>query len=212
MLPAFAIEGAAIPVMTTSLKLPVQGVFAIVQRKVLFPTPNPVINELGLLGETIVPDPPISDHVPVPAVGVLAAIVALELMQTVWSGPAAAMDGKALVVIVTFAVDDVQGKFEIDQVRTVTPAVNPVSVVFATSELVITPGPETFIHLPTPAVGVFPASVTEPVLTHIVWFGPAFAIEGTAVPTIIILSCLSAQGGFVILHRNVLLPTPKPVI
>ncbi len=74
------------------------------------------------------------------------------------------------------------------------------------------PGPETFIQRPTPAVGVLPASVVNPVLTQTVWSTPALAMEGTALPTIIILSRRVAQGGLVIRHLKVLFPTPNPVI
>jgi hypothetical protein len=70
--------------------------------------------------------------------------------------------------MVTLSVVDAQGEFEIDQVKTVVPAVNPVSVEFGESELVIVPGPETLIHSPTPVVGVFPANIVDPVLTQTV--------------------------------------------
>jgi hypothetical protein len=50
---------------------------------VLFPIPNPVITEVGLVGVAIVPEPPINVQTPEPAVGVFAAITALELTQTV---------------------------------------------------------------------------------------------------------------------------------
>lgn len=49
----------------------------------LLPTPKPVIVVTGLLGVVIVPAPLIKVQSPVPAVGVLAVIVALELTQTV---------------------------------------------------------------------------------------------------------------------------------
>jgi hypothetical protein len=73
-----------------------------------------------------------------------------------------------LVVIVTLSVVARQGEFEIDQVKTVVPTVNPVNVDDAESELVIVPGPEIFIQAPTPAVGVFPVNVVDPELTQIV--------------------------------------------
>lgn len=38
---------------------------------------------IGLFGDVIVPEPPISVHKPLPAVVVFAAIVAVELTQTV---------------------------------------------------------------------------------------------------------------------------------
>ena len=71
-------------------------------------------------------------------------------------------------MIVTLSVVAVHGELEIDQVNTVVPTVNPVNVDVGESEFVIVPGPDTFIHSPTPAVGVFPAKVVEPVLTQTV--------------------------------------------
>jgi hypothetical protein len=78
------------------------------------------------------------------------------------------MVGNGFIVMVTLSVVAAHGALEIDHVKTVVPAVNPVNVEDAESELVIVPGPETFIHVPTPAVGVFPANVVDPVLTQIV--------------------------------------------
>jgi hypothetical protein len=88
--------------------------------------------------------------------------------QSVWFEPALAIEGAAIVVTVTFDTEVAQGKFEIDQVKTVVPAVNPVNVEFGERELVIVPGPEIFTHLPIPAVGVLPASVVDPVVAQIV--------------------------------------------
>ena len=109
------------------------------------------------------PEPPINVQSPEPAVGVLAAIVALELTQTVWSGPAAAIDGGALTVIVTLDVDELQGELVIDQVRIVTPGEIPVTVVFLKSGFVIVPEPETKTQRPVPIAGLFPAKVVEAV-------------------------------------------------
>ena len=64
-------------------KVAAQGGLEIVHLKVLLPTPNPVITEVGLVGVEIVPAPPIKVQSPEPAVGVLAAITALEVTQTV---------------------------------------------------------------------------------------------------------------------------------
>ncbi len=76
-------EGTALPTIIILSKVAVQGGFEIVHRKVLFPTPKPVMVVTGLLGVVIVPAPLIKVQSPEPAVGVLAAIVALELTQTV---------------------------------------------------------------------------------------------------------------------------------
>lgn len=108
--------------------------------------------------------------------------------------------GRPLVVIVMFEVDALHGGLLMDQVKIVIPAVKPVTVELASNEFVITPEPDTFIQAPLPAVGAFPAKVTDPVLAQIVWLGPAFAIVGTALPVIITLSELLAHGGFEVVH------------
>ena len=69
--------GFLLNVIITSFVEAVHGAFEIVQRKVFAPTPRPVIPEVGLPGVVIVPAPLISVQVPVPAVGVLAASVAV---------------------------------------------------------------------------------------------------------------------------------------
>ena len=79
-----------------------------------------------------------------------------------------------------------QGGLEIDQVKTLVPAVSPVIVEVGDNELVITPEPETFTHTPMPAVGVFAVIVTLPVVTQTVLLPPAFAIEGRALTTKVI--------------------------
>mgnify|MGYP001592676019 CR=1 FL=1 len=189
-----------------------QGAFEMVHLKTLLPTPNPVIVVAGLVGVLIVPLPESNVHTPVPTIGVLAAMIAPAVTQTVWFGPADEIDGTAFVVMVMLAVDEVHGGLLIDQVSTVVPTVSPVTVVLATSEFVMVPGPETFIQLPTPAPGTFPAKVTEPVVTQIVWLGPALAIEGAATPVMVTLEIELAQGAFEIVHLKTLLPTPNPVI
>jgi hypothetical protein len=142
------------------------------------------------VGVVIVPDPPIKVQSPAPAVGVFAAIVAPELIHTVWFGPAAATEGGALIVKVTFEVDDVQGGLSIDHIKTVTPGVNPVTVVFRTNGFVIVPDPETKVHEPVPTAGAFPArvAVADPDIAQSVWLGTALAIVGAALPSITILS------------------------
>lgn len=114
--------------------------------------------------------------------------------------PASAVVGNALVVMVTFDVEDVHGGLLIDHVNIVMPGVNPVSVELGKREFVITPGPETMLHAPVPTVAVLPAKVKEPVLAQIVWLGPAVAMDGTARPTITILSDVLAQGALAVVH------------
>jgi hypothetical protein len=58
--------GASARVIVTSSVVAVQGPLDTVQRKTLSPTARPVMVEVGLLGDEIVPAPLTSDHVPVP--------------------------------------------------------------------------------------------------------------------------------------------------
>ncbi len=61
----------------------------------------------------------------------------------------------------TVETDDTQGGLEIVQEKTFAPNDKPVIVVDGDNEFVITPDPETNDHVPTPAVGVLAAMVTE---------------------------------------------------
>ena len=65
--------------------------------------------ELALLGVvTVPPAPETMLQVPVPVAGVLPARVT-EVAQTVWSGPALAVDGLPVRVITTSSVEFAQG-------------------------------------------------------------------------------------------------------
>ena len=76
-------EGAAIPTIITFETEFKQGGFVMVQRKTFIPTPNPLMVVVGDKELVIIPEPAIKVHAPVPTVGVFAAIVAPELIQTV---------------------------------------------------------------------------------------------------------------------------------
>src|SRR5690606_7064376 len=84
---------------TSSVVMPApQGPLFTVQRKMLSPTAKPVICVFGLEGETMVPAPFTSDHVPV--AGATTALPASTVesvgVQSSWSGPAAATSFAAL--------------------------------------------------------------------------------------------------------------------
>ena len=80
----------------------------------------PVKVALGLVfNEKLPPAPLIIVQVPVPTVGVLPASVAdVTPQRLVWSGPAAAVVGLLLNVIVTSSVLAVQGAFAIVHLST----------------------------------------------------------------------------------------------
>lgn len=89
--PAVAIEGVSSLRIVTVSRSTGQPDPPIVQINWLFPIPKPVIVVLGDVGEVILPEPDNKLQVPVPAVGVLPAIVAV-VAQTVWSLPALAKE------------------------------------------------------------------------------------------------------------------------
>ena len=66
---------------------------------------------------------------------------------------------------VTCEVEDEHGGLFIDHIKTVTPGVKPVTVVFLKVGVVIIPDPETKVQEPVPTAGAFPArvAVTVPV-------------------------------------------------
>jgi len=75
--PAFATVGKPFIVIVTSSKEAVQGALLTVQRKTFAPMPRPVKPDVGDEGVVIVPLPLTSVQVPVPAVAVLPARVAV---------------------------------------------------------------------------------------------------------------------------------------
>ena len=137
-----------------------QGGFAIVQRNVFIPTPNPVIVVVGESEFVIVPDPAMIDHEPVPETALFAAMVTVPVVQTVCAGPAFAIVGTALLTIVICETELAQGALEMVHANTLVPAgAKPVIVVTEEAGVVITPAPEIFVQTPTPTTGAFAAIV-----------------------------------------------------
>lgn len=68
------------------------------------PKARPVTVVVGELNDVILAPPNNTDHIPVPTVGVLAAIVAVVEAQTLCDGPAAAILGKSSREMFTVAV------------------------------------------------------------------------------------------------------------
>jgi len=99
--------------ISTSSEIGAQGLLLIVQRKVYVVPIVPLNVDAGFVGEVIVPPAPETIvHKPVPTAGVFAASVVVP-PHTSWSGPASAVVGIWLNVIVTSSVEDAQGLFEI---------------------------------------------------------------------------------------------------
>jgi hypothetical protein len=69
-----------------------------------------------------------------------------------------------------------QVPFVMVHIKVLVPAVNPVIVVVGSSEFVMTPAPEIFVHVPIPPPVAVLAAITGTVPTHKVLLGPALAI------------------------------------
>lgn len=95
---------------------------------------------------------------------------------------------------------------------TLIPRPNPVTVVLGLLGLVIDPDPEITDHVPTPVVGVLPASVVVGELIQMVWFEPAVATLGAGSTIIVIVALVNGQAPLlVILHCNTFVPNPTAV-
>jgi len=108
------------------------------------------------------------------------------------------------------SVEGVHTPFEMVQRNVLIPTLKPVTPEVGDVGVVTVALPAITVQAPVPTAGVFPASVA--VVAHTLWSGPAAETVGTAFLVITTLSMDAAQGPFVIVHRNVLAPTPKPVI
>lgn len=197
--------------MATSSVEGAQGGLVIVQRNVLTPNPSPLTADVGEPGVVIVPVPLTNVQVPVPTVGVLPAkVVLLAVIQSVWSGPAVATVGSALILIVTSSDKLAHAPPLMVQRNTLAPTARPVTPEVGDEGVVIVPLPLTKLQLPVPEVGVLPAKVVV-VTLHNDWSGPASAVEGVALTFIVTSSVVEAQGGLLTVQRNTFAPGSKPV-
>ena len=64
-------------------------------------------------------------------------------------------------------------------------------------------GPEIFVHVPVPVIGVLPAMVTDVVVEQMVWSGPAFDVVGVPLRVMFTWSVEAVHGLLVIVHWNV---------
>ena len=183
--PTVAVVGGWVIVIVTFATDGVHVPFEIVQARTTGPVPVVCVNvAFGVVAFGLnVPVPPLTtDHAPVPLVGVLPPRpVVVPRAQIVCGPPAVAVVGAGVIVIVTFADEDVQGAFEIVQARTTGPVpvvcVNVAPGVVAFGENVPVP-PLTTDHAPVPVVGVLPPRPAVVPRAQIVCGPPTVAVVG----------------------------------
>ena len=125
----------------------------------LVPAERPVSADVSLCSVVMLADPDTTLHVPIPIVARFPLRAAVVTLQSVWSLPAAAVVGNALLVMVMLSLLVEQpGDTTIHVNVTFVPAVNPVTVVVGDSGVVIVAVPLVNVHVPTPTVGVLPLS------------------------------------------------------
>ena len=131
------------------------GELEIVHLKTFIPNPNPVMFVVGESEFVMMPVPEINDQVPTPTVALLAAITVVGVeIQMVWLGPAFAIEGAGLTVILISETEGEHGELVISHLKTFIPNPNPVMFVVGESEFVMIPVPEINDQVPTPTVAV----------------------------------------------------------
>lgn len=159
----------ALFVSTISSKLEHEP-FVIVQRRVtLLPVTRPVTVLLSDAGEVIVAPfaEPITLHKPEPVIGVLAASVKFPELHNSWSGPAAAVVGNALLVMVTTSEVEQEPLLIVQRSVTLLPTGTPVTVVVGDAVFVTVAVPASIVHNPLPRPGEFAASVNVDVVHNV---------------------------------------------
>ena len=163
------------------------------------------------VGVVMVTVPETTVHTPAPTVAVFAANVAVVVLQSVLSFPAAAVLGGKLKFTTTSSVEAAHAPFEIVQRKEYEfPATIPVTEVVAEVVLVIVAAPETRLHTPVPTVGVLAEIVVE-VTPQIFCVALTLAVLGGSA-MLMITSSNVLQVNCVIVQRNVtVLPATSPV-
>lgn len=174
--PASACEASSSRMTWTVSFVDEQTPLAIVQTNELVPMPKLVTWELGSFADTTVPEPAMSDQVPIPTAGGLPDSVVL-VAQIFWLVPATAIVGFTSLEITTLSVDEVQGPFVIVQTSVVLwPGKSPVTAEVGDDGLVTVPGPLVMVQEPVPKAGEFAAKLVVP--AQIVWSFPAAEVLG----------------------------------
>jgi hypothetical protein len=177
--PASAIVGLSSTVIVTELEDDGQNPLEIVHSKVAEPPMDkPVTSDVGSDASVIVALPEVTDHIPVPTVGVFPVKVVVVTLHKFWFPPLLDTVGGSELKTVISSNESGQVPLAIVQRRvTSVPGVRPVIGVFSSFISVIVAVPLSTVHVPVPTIAVFPARLVEVTLQR-VWSTPASAVVG----------------------------------
>ena len=158
--PAAAVVGVWSTCIVTLSVVDGQFPLAIVHFNMLVaPAVKPVMPDVSLCSVVMIAEPDTTLHVPTPMAAVFPVSAVVAMLHSVWSAPASAVVGNALLVMVMLsALVEQPGDTTIHVSVTFVPAVKPVTVVVGDRGVVIVAVPLVSVHVPTPTVGVFPLS------------------------------------------------------
>ena len=201
-------------VTATSAVEAAQGALLIVQRRITGPAPPVCVNVApGNAALEKLPVPPLTMlQAPVPAVGVLPPRpVVVPFAQMVCAPPTVAVVGAVLIVMVTLAVEAVQGALLIVH-RTITGPAPPVCVKVAFAVVVfglkVPVPPLTMLQAPVPTDGVFPPSPRVVPFVQMVCAPPTVAVVGGWLIVIVASAVDAVHGALLIVQRRITGPAP----
>jgi hypothetical protein len=156
----------------------VQAPLAIVHSNTFIPNPRLATEALERLELETAPEPKITDHDPIPALGVLALRLTLgELIQTVWSVPANDVSAKLFTTTATVELLGGQTPLDVVHSKKLVPMPKSPTTVAGSFAPRIKPLPDKIDQNPLPTVGVLAANCTSSSVTQIVWLLPALDIS-----------------------------------
>jgi hypothetical protein len=129
----------------------------------LLPTDKAFTFVLKEAGAAIVPVPETRVQIPVPTDGLFPVRIAEgDEIQTVWSAPANAVDGKASTNTIIVSCDEAQTPLLIVHTKTLDPTAVPATLLEGDEGVKIVPEPENLAQIPFPITGLFAFSVVPP--------------------------------------------------
>src|SRR5688500_3164808 len=212
--PALAATGGALFVSTTTSDVEHEPLLIVHLSVTLLPAARPVTVVVGEAVLVMVAAPASIVHTPVPGAAALAASVKVDVLQSVWSAPAAATGGVWLLVSTTSSKLVQAPLVTVHLNVTLFPAIRPVTVLVGdVSVVILAPlAAPVIVHKPVAVTGegASAAKVKFGVL-HSSWSAPALAATGGALFVSTTTSDVEHEP-LLIVHLSVtLLPAARPV-